>query len=337
MGTESLDKDLLNTLSDEERAAISDADDAEIAALKNIAQSDTGDGADPEDDDAADDDEGAAADVEPAATADTAEVAAAPAPAAEKAASPAAADQADDGEPQLVAPYAYKLPDDYEEQVKAHKAAMADLRQRRDSGELSMEEFDAEAEKLSEQGDALRSMRIRADMAEDQRRQYEQAQINNAWSRTLKAAKADGVDYATDKDKHADFDVFIKALANKPENNDKPLTWFFAEAHKRVLAMHGITGKAGARTAAGDPAPTAADRKKAAAAARAPDLSALPKDLSQVPGGQSAADVSGDEFDGLDELDGLELEDAIAKLAARDPNFIGKFTGRLRGNTSTRH
>lgn len=341
-----LDKDVIDTLSPEERAAIADADEAEIAALRNVAQADGGDAAADDDDD--DDDSAADAGDAAAAAADTGQAAApapaaaapapAPAPAPADAAAAPSAEGEDADEPQLAAPYDYKLPDDYQDRVKAHKEAIADLRARRDSGDLSIEDYDTELEKLNDQGDELRSMRIRADMAADQRKEYEQRQINAAWVRTLKTAKADGIDYATDAAKHADFDTFIKALANRPENNDKPLSWFFAEAHKRVLVMHGMApaasgGKAGA---ADTPAP-AADPKKDSAAARAPDLSALPKDLAGVPGGQSTSDVSGDEFEDLDSLEGLELEDAIARNAARDPNFANKYVARVRGNSSARH
>lgn len=329
-------EDLRATLTPEERAAIDDTgDEPDKAALQAVAGETQ---ASPDDDEADDETEGGSADVG-AAAADAAPAAPA-APASETQASPDAApakaagavDEADEGEPP---PVAYRLPEDYQQQLDTHKAAVSELRRRRDEGEISNAEYDAEYDKLSEQADALRGMRVRSEVAADQQRQYEQRQVNTAWKRTLDAAKADGIDYTKDTEKHGDFDTFIKALAAKPENQDKPLRWFFAEAHRRVMALHGVTGQAPAA-----PAPAAQSRAagKPAAASRAPDLSALPKDLSQVPGGAAGAgDLGDDEFVDIDSLEGLEYEDALAKMAARDPNFTRKFTAGLKGHRAARH
>ena len=45
----------------------------------------------------------------------------------------------------------------------------------------------------------------------------------------------------SDAAKVRDLDLFVKALASDEANNEKPLVWFFDEAHRRVLALHGST------------------------------------------------------------------------------------------------
>lgn len=330
--------DIRATMTPEELAAIDDKDSADDAdALKALADEggeDEAEGDDAEGDGDAAEQAATEADSEGGETDSAKDDTKAAAPAAAEDAQKPAAPTVDDGDDVGPRPYAYTLPDDFKDQLQGHKAAVTELRRQRDEGEISNSEYDAKFDELSERGAELERMRVRADVSADQQKQYEQALVNAAWGRTLKAAEADGIDYRKDAEKHADFDGFIKALANKPENNDKPLAWFFQEAHKRVLALHGLQAPA---QAAKPTESKPADPKAAAKAARAPDLGALPKDLAGVPGGLSAGDVGDDEFEEIDKLSGLEYEDALAKQAARDPNFMRKFTGNLRGNRAARH
>ena len=43
-------------------------------------------------------------------------------------------------------------------------------------------------------------------------------------------------DYRKDAAKAEDLDGFVRMLANKQENADKPMDWFLAEAHKRAAS-----------------------------------------------------------------------------------------------------
>jgi hypothetical protein len=114
-----------------------------------------------------------------------------------------------------------------------------------------------------------------------------------------------GIDYRKDADKAADLDQFVKVLANRTENSDKPMDWFLTEAHKRVKALHGVA------TAEKKVDPAAA--AKVANDARKPPIGSAPATLAQVPGGDGPGDVAG-EFADLDALEGEALEGAIAKL-----------------------
>ena len=248
----SLDEHQHSLLTDEERAAIADdvaptGADAAADDKGAKAAADAGADADEADDDDADAEDDAA-DGDDADEASAAAPAGADAAKADPAPAAAAAEADDDDDDPALPVYQVALPEDFDAKVAANKAALTALRAKRDEGEISNAEFDAQVEALIDERDDLRRIQIEHGVAEGMRKQAQQLQVNAAWGRTLKEAEADGIDYRTDKVKHADFDLMIKALANNPDNNDKPLKWFFAQAHKRVMALHGIAGKTPAPT-----------------------------------------------------------------------------------------
>lgn len=313
----------LSLLEPSELEALRDEDKTAAAA---VADADPDD----EDDDDGDDegDEGANPDVTAAAAPAPAPAPAAAAPAPEP--EPATTADPDDDPPvSLVVP----LPEDFDAKVKANADAIAELRAKNRAGEISAEEYDEQLDKLNDEKADLRALRTEHESsvrAEQHRAQME-------WRRTIhgqfKAAKADGIDYATDEEKRTDLDGFVKALGARPEHADKSMAWFMAEAHRRVLALHGISGKA-APAPAPAAAPTPAAAKAAAAAARKPPLDAVPKTLADVPATDNAAIEATDEYDELDKLDGEDFEDALArKPAAWREQYLRASAQRTRGNS----
>ena len=306
------DEDRQRILSPQEQAAMNtddyDPDEDNAAALAEIGR-----GTIAADDDAADDPAGkpAPGTEAPAGADDPAKATAAPPPAATPAAAPAAAQEpaaatpapAPAAAPQAAPAYAAELPADYEDQVKANKTAMADLRKKLDDGELDRAEYDSQLDALQDKRDDLRDMKTRATMAAEMRQQSEQA----AWQSAISTFMADAgktpemgiVDYLKDKAKQADLDTFVRALANAPENADKPYRWFLDEAHKRVVALHGI--------------PTT---KKPADPERRPDATAVVQNLAEVPGGAGDADPVANEFAEIDKLEGLDYERALRAMPA---------------------
>jgi hypothetical protein len=312
-----LDADMLATLTPEERAAIEDDQPSaeELAAMQRIA---AGAPADDDEDEGDGDDDGdsaraAALPVEGKGAAETPAAVVAPA-ATPAAASPAsaAADSPDDGGAgtgTAAVAYAAQLPSDYDEKVNSLAAADADLKAKFKTGEIDFDEFEVQRGGLQQQREELTLARAKAEISQEMTQQTAQ----NQWKTTVErfvsaAAKEDGgIDYRKDTDKQADLDQFVKVLANRTENADKPMDWFLTEAHKRVMALHGMA-----------PAPVAAklspaEAIKAANAARRPPIGAAPATLAQVPGGDGPGDVAG-EFADIDALDGEALEGAIAKM-----------------------
>ena len=291
------DAGALDMLSDEERAAINESEFSpeEIAALTAVA----GEGDDDDDDDdvagAAGAEGGAPATAAPAATA----------PAAEEAAA------AETAAPQPRAPtYEAPLPEDYQQRVDALKSETDSLAQKFRNGDIDFEEFQIESAKLTEQREDLLLLRAKAEISQDMSGQTAATTWQNQIIGFFEATKsAGGIDYMTDAAKQADLDQFVKVLASNDANNDKDGPWFLAEAHKRVMALHGLTGQPQP-----NPAPAPGAKPNAQPAPRKPEKGEIPQTLAHVPGGTGPGDVSS-EFAELDGLEGLELETALARMS----------------------
>lgn len=319
---EAFDPAILQTLTDEERAAIAgdDADIHDLEALQKLADATAAEdgavAAGPDDDD--DDNKPDDAEAKPpaAGTAEAAEAAVVqPAPAATESPADAApiVQEAKPVEPTRIV-YDYQLPDDYQAKVDAIRSREDELAQQFKSGELDFDAYRAAARELDIEREALTDMRVKAAISQEVNQQTGESLWRSALQQfNATTAKADGIDYAKDEVKQADFDQFLKVLADKPENADKDHNWFISEAHKRVKALHGIV-------TAPPPNPNKNGRRE-------PNLSQLPKTLSDVPGGDGPGDVS-DEFTALDSLDGLAFEDALANLKRTNPAAFARYEAR---------
>lgn len=301
MSAEQLDKDMLATLTDEERAAI-EGDDmsaeekAALEAVAGAAGDDEGD--DDGDDDGADDDgaddDGAGTGEAAGKTGETAGTA-----------GEATGDDGDDGDDEpapadVRTRYVAALPEDYADRVAALKQASTDLATSFRNGDIDLDEFQLKTQEIADQRDELTAARIKAEVSSEMNSQTEEQEWNNQVMRfVVNAAKAGAIDYRKDPLKQKDWDMFVKTLAADDANNDKPGEWFLKEAHKRVLALHGLTEK----TVKQDPPPS-----------RKPGNGSVPSTLAHVPGGDNPADIGGNEFADLDGLEGDELETAIARM-----------------------
>lgn len=284
------DQDALDNLTPEERAAIESEEIVpgdDIPGLKALADGDDGDDDDGED------------------PAPAPSPAPAPAPAPADSPAPAPAPAQDNAEvPEGAKPFEYvaKLPDDFDARVTDLQTKSDDLAKQFKAGEIEFDEFQASSAALTAERDTLNALRVKAEMSNEMRAQSAEQQWQNTVSTFMAStAKAEGVDYRKDPTRAADLDTFVKLLAGKDENADKPMSWFLSEAHKRVNALHGVTAPAPADAPA--PSPN-----------RKPPIDAAPKNLSQVPGGDGPGDV-GSEFAHLDGLDGDDLEHAIGKMS----------------------
>lgn len=308
MSANSLPSDALAMLTDEEREAIesSDLTPEEIAAMKAIANGDeqpaaaaaaeSGDDDDDDNDDG-DDDAPAAGATEAAAAPAAPEPAAAPAPSA----SPR---------------YQASLPADYENKVADLAGREAELKRAFRAGEIEFDDFESKRDELLREREALTIARTKAEISQEMTAQTAEQQWANTVNGFLASVAAlspeqGGIDYRKDAEKAADLDTFVKTLAGRQENSDKPMEWFLQEAHRRVRALHNL-----AAAPAAAPAPAPAPAKPAS---RKPDLSSVPTTLAQVPGGDGPGDVSG-EFADVLSLEGEEYEAAIARMtpAQRD-------------------
>lgn len=284
-----LDKDMLATLTDEEREAINaEASPEELATMRAAPAGD-------DDDDSDDDDEDAAA------------VAAAPIEgetAAEVTASTEKTEEAEDDPAanEFRPRYKAELPADYADQVASVKTESDALAKAFKAGDIDFDEYQVKSQDIAERREALTILRAKSEIAEEMGAQT----ADQEWADTIDqffaaTAKAGGTDYAKDAAKQADLDQFVKVLAKNPANDAKSGEWFLAEAHKRVNALHGLTaGKVDV------PPPPVAPPKRGKQAIPATSL-------AHVPGGDGPGDLAG-EFADTDGLEGDALEAAIARM-----------------------
>lgn len=278
----------LAQLTDEERAALAEDDltPEERAAMQSIADEGDDDG----------DDDGDAAEAKPAESAKDG--------AAEDGAAVAAADESADEE-QFRPTYKVDLPADFDVKVHALDDAELDLAAKFKAGEVELEQFLADGKRIAGERRELDAIKTKAEIAGEMGAQTaEQEWFWNVRKFMRDIKKAEGIDYTTDAALNADFDSFVRVLAGRAENNDKSMEWFLSEAHKRTKALHGVAAK---------PAEEVTPKKLDAKASRKPPLAQIPASLAQVPGGDGPGDVS-DEFTELDSLDGIEYEQALAKM-----------------------
>lgn len=318
------DEDRQRLLSPEEMAAMADddynPDEDNAAALRELGRGDVTDddgadddkdGDDPEGDD---DKDGATKDdgKKPADADDTKK------PDADADAGKAAEQDDTAGKTAPAAPaqqpqgYSVELPKDYDDQIKANREAMAEARKKFNDGELDQAEYDKVVDELQDKRDELRDLKTRATIAAEMSQQNAQA----AWVATINSFLDDAaakpelglIDYRKDTAKQADLDGFVKALANVAGNENKPQRWFLEEAHKRVVALHGV--------------PTT---KKPADPERKPKTEGVVQNLADVPGGTGDADPVSNEFAELDKLSGGDYEAALARMRATSPEKYARY------------
>ncbi|NCV33493.1 MAG: hypothetical protein EBW05_11360 [Betaproteobacteria bacterium] len=138
--------------------------------------------------------------------------------------------------------------------------------------------------------------------------------VNEFMSDTAKLdGAAGGIDYREDTQKASDLDGFVRSLAARSEHAHQSMAWFLTEAHKRVLALHGIATK----TPADQTTDSDSAAKPPVKPARKPPLDIAPKTLAMIPGGEGPGDVDG-EFADVLALEGLAYEQAIARMSSTE-------------------
>jgi hypothetical protein len=201
--------------------------------------------------------------------------------------------------------YQAQLPEDFTDKTKAIETKASELAGQFREGSIDFDEYTANMAELNVRRDALTTEKIKAEISAEMRSQ----EGEQRWTWTVnqfiaRVASDEKIDYRNaDAAKLKDLDVFVRALASDESNANQSAEWFLAEAHKRVKALHGLST-----------APASGDKAQEKPAVRKPNLKAVPQTLAHVHGSDGPGDV-GDEFANLDQLDGMDLEMAIAKMS----------------------
>ena len=311
-----LDEGLMATLTQEEREAMKE-DDATNESVDAIDQPD--DEAKSEEvarnEPATDASDASSVDTKSEQTSDTEQLT------QESSQADAAAPDTDPPQPrtQPIPRYDSKLPEDFDAQVKSLSDKEAELKRQFKAGELEFDDFDVARAALQSERELLTIARTKAEISQEMNAQTAEQlwthAVNQFMDSTARLSEAaGGIDYRKDTEKWSDLDGFVRSLAARNEYAHQSMDWFLEEAHKRVLALHGMSA---AKTSDAEssseakPALKAMDRKPVD---RKPPLDIAPKTLAMVPGGEGPGDVDG-EFADVLALEGLAYEQAIARMS----------------------
>jgi hypothetical protein len=205
---------------------------------------------------------------------------------------------------------------DYEAERGTLLDERKDLRQKHRDGDISTDEYEDQLDTLNDKIALLDRRKADHDHAIEQNAAVQRAQYAWTIEQVKKDFKAtDGVDYDKNPTLMAMWDREVRTLAAKEEFASKPAEWFLREGHKAVLAevskVAESLGFAKGKAIEPKPKETPKESVKEAVKARLPDVPL--KGVGNLPPA-SAEPVGTDEFSDLDNLSGLELEKALARM-----------------------
>jgi len=142
--------------------------------------------------------------------------------------------------------YDSKLPEDYDAQVKSLSDKEAELKRQFKAGELEFDDFDVARAALQSERELLTIARTKAEISQEMNAQTAEQlwthAVNQFMDSTARLSEAaGGVVYRKDTEKWSDLDGFVRSLAARTEHAHQRMDWFLVEAHKRVLALHGMS------------------------------------------------------------------------------------------------
>lgn len=217
--------------------------------------------------------------------------------------------------------YKAQLTQDHSEKVADVERKQAEIASKFQQGDLSWDEYQAQLHQANVEHEVLMRAALKAEISQEMRQQAEQdaaEQAKKNWENSVSGfigAKPDGIDYAADEAKQADFDTYVKAMAHDQdiakrfgEDQKAYYNHLLSEAHALVKAKHRIATPA----IPSKPGAPAADVQPA-----------LPMtSLSDIPGGVPPARSE------IEQLEGVSGT-ALANRFMNDPAAIDRALNSL--------
>lgn len=194
--------------------------------------------------------------------------------------------------PEMIVP---EVPEDADAKLKS-------LREQFDNGEITLDAY-------TEQRESIVWAVRQADYAKQQNEANRAAVQREVWDQTVRDFLDDHPEYK-DPILFDGLDGQLRRLGKEEANADKTAKWFLTQAHTNVMAVFKAADPAKVDPAKVDPA-------------KVPEVRELkpraPQTLATVPSSGAPA-AGGGEFAHLENMSGLELESAVAKMtqAQRD-------------------
>jgi len=183
--------------------------------------------------------------------------------------------------------------DDFDKRMADIKAAKAELREQLNNGDIDLDQYEAKKDEISDEETALRIKQASAENAAKQNAHIDAERWR--WEQEQFFGDKRNAIYK-DKIVMAALNAAVIDLANDPKHVNQKGTFFLNEADKIVRDRFGVASNASKRQEN-----------------RQPDLSKIPKTLSNLPAADTDSE-NGGEFAHLEKLTGMDLERAVAKL-----------------------
>lgn len=153
---------------------------------------------------------------------------------------PAAGEQEEaDGAAQRPAPapiLTAEDPGDVESRLNAFKEQRVELRRKRDDGEITYEEYDAQMDALDEQRQEFREKVIKADLARDLAEQ----QARNEWNKAVGVFLDAHPQYRQNELMHKTMDRLVRELGAQEENQQLSGAEILEKAHGMIVEGFGL-------------------------------------------------------------------------------------------------
>lgn len=204
----------------------------------------------------------------------------------------------------FVPKYASKLPEDFEEKKAAVNTRFDELETKYDDGDLSHKQYMSEFRKITDEKSSLDRMEDRAAIMDSQSSQN--AEQHWQWQQDSFFREKENLELYKNNMAFDALNGEVKRLVAEEKTANLSGEQILKLADKNVRALLSPDGQEKKKT-----------KKKEVA--RKPDLDKIPKTLSGLPSASGDSDVGGDKkFAYLDDLLGIEYENALAKLSDED-------------------
>lgn len=181
--------------------------------------------------------------------------------------------------------------DDFDKRMADIKTAKAELREQLNNGDIDLDQYEAKKDEVAAEETELRIKQAAAENAAKQNAHIDAERWK--WEQEQFFGDKKNAMYQ-DKIVMAALNAAVIDLANDPKNANQKGNFFLNEADKIVRERFGAAVNTGKQN-------------------RRPDLSKIPKTLSNLPAADTEQEGSS-EFAHLEKLSGMDLERAVAKL-----------------------
>ncbi len=215
--------------------------------------------------------------------------------------------------------YEAKAPEKYQEQMDGFETQLKEVKGKFEEGDLSVSEYMDKRDTIASQRYDLREQKLKSDMSAEQSKQV----ADQVWEHEQDLFFDQHPEYRKDTILWGAMDASIRELTAKAENVNRSGMAILNDAHKQVserFSQRGTENKEVDKEETNDkkdnPNKQLVNKEgNKQETAKKPDLSVVPKTLSDMPNADGPDTGTDTEFTYLDKLGGVEYENALAKLS----------------------